>query len=211
MKNILFTMFILLLASCASKGHDSGAAESENSTGAVPVDMGLSVMWADRNVGASSPAGAGLSFGFGDTEGNTSDSPENYRSFADAASRAWGGSWRMPTESEVRELIEHCTWVWIVDDDRRGYEVTASNGAKIFLPATGLRMAGGITRKKGFGGYWTSTPSDFSADHARCLTFVSAKPGSLRADSLKTNPRKATFKISDCMRQYGFAVRPVKK
>lgn len=37
------------------------------------VDLGLSVKWADRNVGASSPEDAGLYFQWGDTVGYTAD------------------------------------------------------------------------------------------------------------------------------------------
>ena len=211
MRKIVYLMCALMLASCGSKDTNGASGAGEGGMGGIPVDMGLSVLWADRNVGASSPEKAGLTFGYGDAEGKQSESPDDYRTFADAAARAWGGNWRMPTADEVQELIERCTWVWVVDGDRRGYEITAPNGAKLFLPATGLRLGGGLTRKKGFGGYWTSTPSDFSADHARALVFVSAKIGSLRADSLKADPHLSTFKLIDNMRQYGFAVRPVKK
>ena len=37
------------------------------------VDLGLSVKWADRNVGATSPEDAGLYFQWGDTVGYTAD------------------------------------------------------------------------------------------------------------------------------------------
>ena len=41
------------------------------------VDLGLSVKWADRNLGASSPEDAGLYFQWGDTQGYTSDQVGN--------------------------------------------------------------------------------------------------------------------------------------
>lgn len=211
MNKLLYVLLPLLFVSCASKDSGKGLSDGESGTGATPVDMGLSVMWADRNVGAAAPGEAGLYVGFGDAGDNRSESPEDYRTFSDVASLVWGNGWRMPTEDEMQELIDRCTWIWVTDKNRRGYEITAPNGAKLFLPVTGLRLGEGFTRKKGFGGYWTSTSSGFSEDHARCLIFVPAAKESLRADSLKADIRKATFKMGDCMRQYGLAVRPVKK
>lgn len=202
----------LLLAGCGKSGAGEETENGNSVTGGTPVDMGLSVLWADRNVGAQLPEEPGTLFGYGDAGGqNRSEHAEDYVTSGDAAAQAWGSGWRLPTEAEMQELVERCTWVWVADDDRRGYEVTAPSGAKIFLPTTGHRLGNSVTRKKGFGGYWTSSPSAFSEYHARHLSFVPARLNSLRADSLKHDPAKSTFKMGDCMRQYGLAVRPVRK
>ena len=54
----------------------------------------------------------------------------------DAARANWGGSWRMPTEAECRELMEKCTWEWVQYRGRKGYKVSGNNRS-IFLPASG--------------------------------------------------------------------------
>ncbi|MBR2476393.1 MAG: hypothetical protein IKB57_07700 [Bacteroidaceae bacterium] len=63
----------------------------------------------------------------------------------DVAHVKWGGSWRMPTKEEWRELCneENCIWYWkdIKYDDTykvNGIEIVSKiNGNKIFLPAAG--------------------------------------------------------------------------
>lgn len=52
----------------------------------------------------------------------------------DAATAKWGSSWRMPTEEEVEELINKCTWTWTRRNGYNGYKVTGRNGNSIFLP-----------------------------------------------------------------------------
>ena len=48
----------------------------------------------------------------------------------DAAHCLWGGRWRTPTQSELKELIDKCSWSWT----GRGYKVTGPSGLSIFLP-----------------------------------------------------------------------------
>lgn len=55
----------------------------------------------------------------------------------DAATVNWGGSWRMPTEAEILELKEDCTWTWITQNNVGGFKITGPNGNYIFLPAAG--------------------------------------------------------------------------
>ena len=62
----------------------------------------------------------------------------------DAAFVNWGGNWRMPTETEMRELIDNCTWTWQADynnSGKNGYLVTSTKfgytDRSIFLPAAG--------------------------------------------------------------------------
>ena len=99
------------------------------------VDLGLSVKWANKNVGASYPEDPGLYFQWGDAIGYTADqvgkdkafNRENYKfgtysnltkynstdgltvleSIDDAATAYMGPSYRMPTIVEVEELIEN--------------------------------------------------------------------------------------------------------
>ena len=130
------------------------------------VDLGLSVKWATCNVGASSPSAYGDYFAWGETnmklsyyEGNCSTSGVSVSDFSgnaqyDAATANWGGSWRMPTDSEMSELLYNCTWTWT----GQGYEVKSkTNGNSIFLPAAGYKDS--YVRDAGSGGYyWVSSP-----------------------------------------------------
>ena len=73
-----------------------------------------------------------------------------------------GSGWRLPTETELRELNNKCTWSWTGSC----YRVTGPNGNSIYLPAAGNRY-GSSTLDVGFHGYyWSSTPydSDYTYD-----------------------------------------------
>ena len=46
---------------------------------------------------------------------------------------------RLPSEDEIKELIEKCIWEWVSKDGKLGYNVSSRiNGNEIFLPAAGL-------------------------------------------------------------------------
>ncbi len=82
------------------------------------VDLGLSVFWADRNVGADAPEG------FGD-----------YLPFGTVV--PWGGTWRTPSRQELEELLNKCSWEYTTSGGVAGYKVTGPNGNSIFLPLGG--------------------------------------------------------------------------
>ena len=116
--------------------------------GYVWIDLGLSVKWATRNVGALSPIETGNYFAWGETDPkitydwstykwcngsestltkyNTSSSygtvdNKTMLDLADDAARAnWGGAWRMPTNAEWTELCENCEWTWTSDYNGTG-------------------------------------------------------------------------------------------
>lgn len=78
----------------------------------------------------------------------------------DAARQNWGGSWRMPTQSEFNELYQNCTWTWTTQNYVDGYKVTGSNGNWIFLPAAGYRYGTDLSIGGSNAYYWSSTPFD---------------------------------------------------
>lgn len=51
----------------------------------------------------------------------------------DAAYKNWGGIWRMPTKTEIEELLAECT-VTPINSTWIGYKVTGKNGNYIYLP-----------------------------------------------------------------------------
>ena len=95
----------------------------------------------------------------------------------DAATQNWGGNWRMPTIDEWQELIDKCTWTWTTLNGINGYEVKATNGNSIFLPAAGYRYDG-ERRSAGSGGdYWSSSLDASYPDFAQYVGFYSDRDG----------------------------------
>ena len=114
----------------------------------------------------------------------------------DAAHANWGGSWRMPTKEEWRELMKKCTWKWTDnynDTGIAGQVVKATNGNSIFLPAAGWRSSTG-TGDIGFAGwYWSSSLEADSPDCAWIIRLYSV----------------SGFMSHGWIRNYGMTVRPV--
>lgn len=122
-------------------------------TGAV--DLGLSVKWAANNIGASTPEGYGSYIEWGATSENNTlsyctcyDDVLKLYSYTnigkqisgttyDAARAQWGGQWRLPTVTELKELNEKCRNVWYTYNGVNGRLFVGSNDNCIFLPAAG--------------------------------------------------------------------------
>ena len=79
----------------------------------------------------------------------------------DVARQKWGGSWRMPTYDEFRELINNCTWTWTTMNGVSGFKVTSKKSGyssrSIFLPAAGYRGGTNLSRAGEIGFYWSSS------------------------------------------------------
>lgn len=92
----------------------------------------------------------------------------------DAARVNWGGSWRMPTTAEFKELVMMCKWEWkeaweYEGAEYSGYLVTSyGNGNSIFLPAAGMWLD---SFYGGEGCYWTSELSATDTSSANYLYF----------------------------------------
>lgn len=95
-------------------------------------------------------------FGYkGFTDTKTVLDPED-----DTANVNLGGSWLIPTDAEWMELMENCTWNWTMRNGINGYNVTASNGNSIFLPAADcLSKDSGDIEVERYGVYWSSSLS----------------------------------------------------
>ena len=177
------------------------------------IDLGLSVKWADRNLFAKCDSDKGAMFAWGDnerkTEHNSSGACLNNKygialanaigndkrcicgnnSF-DPAVNNWGGYWRLPQTSEIKELLWHCEWTWECKDNVYGYKVTGKNGNSIFLPITGQQVGKEqIELEKGF--YWSGFGSS-NPGFANCMIFM---------DKWHVD--------EDIQRWHGCAVRPV--
>lgn len=100
-------------------------------------------------------------------DNKTSFSDYNY---ADDAARAnWGSTWRMPTPSEIDELLNtnNCTWEWTTVNGVKGYRVTSKKSGytnkSIFLPAGGTEGTSGVGQ---WGSFWSSTVDSSNSRNA---------------------------------------------
>ena len=166
----------------------NGNDEEEPDTDSRAIDLGLpsGIKWASRNVGATVPEEYGGYYAWGETEEKSSYYESNYLYYSngsytnigsdisgtqyDVAHVKWGGSWRMPTPAEQRELRYNCTWTWTTLNGVNGYRVTGPNGNSIFLPAAGYRCDSEAYGQGTLGYYWLSFLS-FSSRNAEYLYF----------------------------------------
>lgn len=127
-----------LISICRTKINESSPTRLPDKA----VDLGLSVYWCDRNVGAGNSSGSGLYYTFHEA--------------SSAARNMGGGDWRLPTYAELEELDSKCTWSWTGS----GYRVTGPNGNSIYLPAAGWHNGTSANYVGRYGHYWSSSPLD---------------------------------------------------
>lgn len=185
--------FCFVVISC-SKDDDGGGSEDKAPSSVIAVDLGLSVKWANCNLGATTPEEYGGYYAWGETTPKTDyssntfiwdgfsnsslqsqgviDSNGNLKAAYDAAAKNWGGKWRMPTSSEITELKTKCTWTWTALNGISGYKVVGSNGNSIFLPAVGYRYNTSVYEAGTYGNFWSSTYN--CEDEAYRLLFSSS-------------------------------------
>lgn len=124
------------------------------------VDLGLSIRWANMNIGAINPKDPGGYYASRETRiktGYMRDNwlPESDASKGDVALVKWK-YWRMPTQEEIDELFEKCSFERFRESDGRSYcKVTGPNGNHIILPLAGYyddyEQRGWLTRYNGRG------------------------------------------------------------
>ena len=75
----------------------------------------------------------------------------------DAARAHWGGTWRMPTIGELKELEDGCEWRFCRNKDRLEYYKVISkvNGAMILIPLAGLWLDERFLERSG--SLWSSS------------------------------------------------------
>ena len=137
------------------------------------VDLGLpsGIKWASSNVGAGIPEEYGEYYAWGEIATKEKYKSENSLTYGkemteisgdilyDAATVNRGNSWRMPTEIEMKELFDNCTWTWTTQNGVTGYKVTGTNDNTIFIPAGGYIRGTDVVSGGIYGYYWTSTSS----------------------------------------------------
>ena len=179
---LLSVAMLLGFAGC-EKGSDqeqdrdnNGEGGSEIITGTINghdyVDLGLpsGLKWATCNVGANTPGDYGNYYAWGETITKSEYTEENSLTYGeeigdfsgnaiyDVATANWGGSWRMPTKEEIRELHDYASWNWTRLYGANGCKVTGPNGNSIFLPSAGYCDGSSRDFVGEYGYYWGSTP-----------------------------------------------------
>ncbi len=161
------------------------------------VDLGLPSgrLWANMNVGASTPEGYGDYFAWGET---TTKDAYNWTSYKwcngdynkltkycndsyygggftdsktvldledDAAHANWGGEWRMPTIAEFEELKNNTTSEWTTQNEVNGYKFTSKTNSNSIFLPA--------SNAGWEGNYWSSSLYESGPDYAWYLNFYS--------------------------------------
>ncbi len=144
------------------------------------IDLGLpsGTKWACCNVEASMPEDYGGYYAWGETQTKDSYNLNNYKYLRfndgylymfqdigidiagtqyDVAHVKWGDSWQMPTEEQLKELVNNTNSVWMTQNGVSGRKFTGSNGGSIFLPAAGVYFNNENISARTFGSYWSSS------------------------------------------------------
>lgn len=181
------------------------------------------IKWAYCNVGAFLPEQPGYYFAWGDNKGHFLNNlyeeyyytPENYsfgsletdidpKSDNDAAHKAWGGKWRMPTKAECENLCKLCNFEPIPSNIGLAFNVSTNSGERIVLPGAGFYDKNANEQYK-FGFYWTSTI--FEPDVDSKAAAGGSVAGAHYLKIWEENGGKSTVDIIE--RYLGLPIRPV--
>ena len=190
------------------KGSSTGTV-SDNIDGHEYVDLGLSVLWATYDIGASKEGeeGSKLPFVLADEydtanpikwyEKYTSLKLEPYQTISgtslDIAKSKWGNKWRMPSVDEVYELAMNTR---VEEIAGKGIKITSEiNGKNIYFPLGKTYYWAGETGeefnqrlKAGFfiissSGFWAGQTFQFIAWDYNDITLYCIRPVSERSNS----------------------------
>ena len=195
-----FSFAAIAIALLLSTNITAQSAATGTINGHDYVDLGLSVKWATCNIGASSPSDYGDYFAWGEAETKSEYTKENSATygkdnftFHDAAAEKWGGSWRMPTHEELKELWLTCDVRYDSIDNRPILKLTSKiNDNYIYLPLAGKYEDTNFNSGNAY--YWSS--SNFDGENEKAIS-VQIDNGSLRMSSMAIEL------------YYGFSIRPV--
>ena len=189
-------------------GLPSGTLWATMNVGASkPSDAGLYFQWGDTSGYTADQVGtgegkkkfasnysdykwrSGSTFTKYDTKGATLDLED------DAAHANMGGSWHMPTPTQISELLSNTTNTWTTSDDGvngRLFKSKTDPSKSIFIPAAGYASDGSLGSVGSGADVWSSTLVAGSAYYGRNLDFYSGDAS-----------------LDYRSRDYGFSVRGV--
>lgn len=146
------------------------------------MDLGLpsGLLWATKNLGASTPGQYGYYFSWANTEGHVKDSGYDFSQVVynetpgaeasgsmtpsnDPATIELGQAWHTPSRSEIEELIQNCTAQYMQFDGSYGILFTSRiNGKRLFIPAAGSYNGTELRSESLHGLLWSSSYSSMS-------------------------------------------------
>lgn len=151
-----------------SDGKSTYYGDSLTFTSAGVVDLGLSVCWANVNLGAENSYANGDYYRWGATRPyrNVTDEyiknvdillPESGR---DVAANTLGAGYRMPTKAEMQELLDNCDKVYTTVNGQNGWRFTSKKAGytnkSIFIALGGYYEGERIRNYNYFSRYWLS-------------------------------------------------------
>ena len=186
------------------------------------VDLGLSVQWCDRNLGADSREKYGFKYAWGESDTKSTYTWANYAyangsastvknigsnisadEYYDAAFstfyyyQGYGideTSYHcLPTKAQWNELVTKCTFKETTVNGVKGYTVTGPNGKSIFLPYSGYSADGQFVGNGTSAYYWSG---DIDASNSQKANALYIKSG--------------TKNVTTIQRRTGSAIRPVR-
>ena len=205
-----------ITATSVDGGYSASCTITVESADPKMVDLGLSVKWADRNLGAHTPYEHGSYYSWGETAPKNNYNLSSYK-FGDgtyskyngsdktvldpeddAAYVTLGGTWRMPTVGEIDELVSTRNnsgymWEWKSLNGVNGWLVTyLVNNNSIFFPASGYCDDMTLRQLGSYGEYWSSSLCLYEASYVYVFSFIS--------DDVARN---------DSSRHFGYSIRAV--
>ena len=191
------------------------------------VDMGLKVMWASCNIGATSPEQFGSYFAWGETAQKNEYTEANYKWYDatgavlkynifkslgsvdmkyrldaddDAAHVLLGEGWRMPTPADFNDLFMNSEVSLTEQNGVRGLSFTSDiNGNSIFLPLAGEFWKGDTIGTSQYAYYSTNT----------LICSKQNDPGWIYSLYYGERNGKPTYGFSSYNRVGGLPIRPV--
>lgn len=189
-------------------GLPSGTLWATMNVGASkPTDGGLYFQWGDTKGYTKEQVGTGdgkKKFYWPDYKWNPSGDGKTFTKYAsegesldlvdDAANANMGGDWHIPTDGQIRELLDNTTSTWTEQDYVKGRLFTSKkdNSKSIFIPVAGAAWFGLILASEGYGGIWSSVINVDNVNYGQCLYFGSRY-----------------INLHGDYRDYGFSVRGV--
>ena len=198
---VMMMASMLFVTSCEK--NDDGSLASDDW-----VDLGLpsGLLWATRNVGATSPEDYGDYFAWGETTPKSvylwttyiycngdynqltkycNNSDYGYKRFTDSLTILQPGDdaatanygGRIPTKEEWQELKNNTTSIWTTQNGVNGQLFTGTNGNSLFLPAAGYRWNDTLYTAGSYGYYRSSSLYTDSPVYAWDYLFISREQG----------------------------------
>ena len=170
------------------------------------INLGLpsGTLWSCCNVDANVPEEFGGHYAWGETEAKSDFNWSNYvhcdgskntchnlgsnisGTNYDVAHVKWGGTWQMPSDNQIEELIKNCSHERATIGDVKVMKFTGPNGGVIYIPIEGDNN----------GYYWSG--------HAVVTEWENYESNILSIDYGRNNPKSA-----EASRFNGCSIRPV--